>query len=85
MTVDIGSKWTPGNRVIKNERTGEFQEINPKMQPDTDLPIQAALLNPMRWPPEVTAWLRTQSSDLEDGYQLDVLAEQASMIHPEER
>lgn len=85
MTVDIGSKWAPGNRVIKDERTGEFQEINPKMQ-DADLPIQAALLNPMKWPPEVTAWLKTQVSDRddEDGYQLDVLAEHASMIHPEE-
>lgn len=84
MTVIIGSKWTPEHRVVKDQETGEFQEVNPKMTSEMDLVIQAALLSPTPWPAGVSEWLRTHA-ETEDSYQLDALAEHASMQIREDR
>jgi len=42
--VVIGSKWTPGTRTYRNDITGERWVANPKLDTETDIHVQRALL-----------------------------------------
>ena len=45
MSVHIGLRWRPGHRIYRNDSTGEFQEVNSPLLNQSELLVQAALLN----------------------------------------
>lgn len=47
MTTAIGSKWTPGHAIFRDDKGGVFYEVNSPIESRAEMEVQRAFLTPI--------------------------------------